>query len=173
MDLWRIAVRALIAYVYLLVTTRASGKRVVSQATPFDLVVSVIIGDLIDDLLWAEVSVPKFGAAVAAIFLCDAVTKFGVFHSTRFFHLVNGVPRAVLRDGVENGRELRREQLNELDLAHLLRVDGIDRDKWDDVHLALLERDHEMSVIFKPSTEPAKQKDARRAVQLEERAKKS
>ena len=168
MDLWRIAVRALIAYVYLMVTTRSSGKRVVGQATPFDFVVSLIIGDLIDDLLWAEVSVAKFGAAVASIFVCDAIVKFGAFHSTRFMHLVNGVPRVVLRDGVEDLEALRREQLNELDLAHLLRLDGIDRDKWSDVHLALLERDHETSVILQPGAEPAKQKDARRAVTLEE-----
>jgi uncharacterized membrane protein YcaP (DUF421 family) len=170
MDLWRIAIRALVAYVYLMVTTRASGKRVVSQATPFDFVVSLIIGDLIDDLLWAEVSVAKFGAAVAAIFVCDAFVKIGAFHSTRFMHLVNGLPRAILRDGLEDGKALRREQLNEEDLAHLLRLDGIDRDKWNDVHLAVLERDHETSVILKPTAEPAKQKDARRAVQLEEQA---
>lgn len=56
MDRGRIAVCALVAYVYLLVTTRASGKRVVSQATPFDLLVSLIIGDLIDAALWGEVS---------------------------------------------------------------------------------------------------------------------
>jgi uncharacterized membrane protein YcaP (DUF421 family) len=168
MDLWRIAVRALIAYVYLLVTTRVSGKRVVSQATPFDFVVALIIGDLIDDFLWAEVSAAKFGAGVASIFLCDAVVKIGAFRSTRFMHLVNGIPRTVLRDGLEDGDELRREQLNETDLEHLLRMDGIEREKWQDLHLAVLERDHELAVIFKPSAEPAKQKDARRAVRLEE-----
>lgn len=167
MDLWRIAIRALVAYVYLMVTTRSSGKRVISQATPFDFVVSLIIGDLIDDLMWAEVSLPKFGAAVSSIFLCDAVVKIGAFHSTPFMHLVNGIPRVILRDGVKDQKALRREQLNELDLAHLLRLDGIDRDKWDDVHLGLLERDHQASVVLKPGAEPAKQKDARRAVQLE------
>ena len=166
MDLWRIAVRALAAYVYLLITTRASGKRVISQATPFDFVVSLIIGDLIDDCIWAEVPVAKFGAAAASIFFCDAIVKLASFHSPRVLHFVNGWPRVVLRDGVEDRRELRAEQLNELDLEHLLRMDGLDRDKWKDARMAVLERDHETSLILKPGAEPATKQDAVRAMEL-------
>lgn len=160
MDLGRIAVRALVAYIYLMVTTRASGKRVISQATPFDFVVSLIVGDLIDDALWAEVSAPKFGAAVASIFLGDAFVKIASFHSTRALHLFNGRPRVILRDGTEQKRELRREQLTEDDLEHLLRLDGIDRDRWSDVRLAVLERDHETSALLTPGAEQATRQDA-------------
>lgn len=163
MDLWRIAVRALVAYVYLMVTTRTSGKRVVSQATPFDFVVSIIIGDLIDDAMWAEVSMPKFGAAVSTIFLCDALVKFGAHRWPWFFRLVQGTPTAVLRDGREDARALRGEQLNEADLAHLLRLKGID--DWSEVHLALVERDHEVSAILKPEAEPAQKQDAPRVLE--------
>jgi uncharacterized membrane protein YcaP (DUF421 family) len=159
MDPWQIAVRALVAYIYLLATTRATGKRIVSQATPFDFVIALIIGDLIDDAIWAEVSMAKFGAAVAAIVFCDAVVRISAFHSTRVLHLVNGRPRLILRNGVKDGRELRREQLSEEDLQHLLRLDGIDRDKWGDVRLAVLERDHETSLILTPGAEPAQKKD--------------
>ena len=160
MDLWRIAVRALVAYVYLLASTRLSGKRVISQATPFDFVVALIVGDLVDDAMWAEVSMAKFAAGSASIFVCDAIAKIGSFHSTRLLHLLSGVPRLMLRDGVKDHRELRREQLNEDDLEHLLRLDGIDRDKWSDVRLAVLERDHETSLILRPGAEPAQKKDA-------------
>ena len=75
MDLWRIAVRALAAYIYLAVTTRASGKRVISQATPFDFVIALILGDLVDDALWAEVPMSVFLVASGSLFLvhfaCD------------------------------------------------------------------------------------------------------
>ena len=160
MDPWQIAVRALAAYVYLLVTTRASGKRVISQATPFDFVVALIVGDLIDDAIWAEVSMAKFAGAAASIFLCDAIVKISSFHSTRLLHLFNGVPRVMLRDGSEDRRALRREQLSEDDLEHLLRLDGIEREKWGDVHLAVLERDHETSLVLRPGAEPAQRQDA-------------
>lgn len=164
MDLGRIAVRALIAYVYLLVTTRASGKRVVSQATPFDLLVSLILGDLIDDALWGEVSLAKLAAAAGTICLCDLIVKFAAHHSDAFLRLVDGHPTPVLRDGVEDRDALRREQLNEDDLAHLLRLQGVDDRK--DVHLALVECDHELSVIRRPGAEPAQKKDAERVKEM-------
>lgn len=158
MRLGQIAVRALVAYLYLLIAARVSGKRIISQATPFDFVVALILGDLIDDALWAEVSMSKFATAVASILVCDAIVKIGAHRSHAFFHLVNGRSRAVLRDGTEDGDELRHEQLNEGDLAHLLRREGIA--DWDQVHIALLERGRELSVILKPEEEPATKADA-------------
>lgn len=160
MDLWHIAVRAFIAYAYLLFMTRASGKRVVSEATPFDFVVALIIGDLVDDALWAEVSMSRFGAATGSIFVCDAITKTLALRSRAFFRLVCGVPAIVLRDGVEDRDALRREQLNEGDLAHLLRLEGVD--KRDEVRLGIVERDHSLSVLHEPEYEPAQREDADR-----------
>ena len=157
MSLGRIAVRALVAYVYLLITTRASGKSVVGQATPFEFLIALILGDLVDDALWAEVSMAKFGGAVGSVFLCDALTKLGAFHSWSFFHLVNGRSGVLLRDGRENHEELRRQQLSKADLAHLLRLEGIT--DWSKVHLALIERGHELSVIHQPGEEPATRED--------------
>lgn len=164
MTLGHIAVRAVVAYLYLLFLTRVSGKRVVGQATPFDFIVALILGDLIDDALWAEVSMAKFAGAAGSILLCDALTKLGAFHSYRFFHLVNGWSDELLRDGHADGRELRRQQMNEADLAHLIRREGID--DWNEVHLALLERGHELSVLRCPADEPATKADAERAKEL-------
>jgi uncharacterized membrane protein YcaP (DUF421 family) len=159
MTLGHIAVRAVVAYIYLCAIARASGKRVISQATPFDFLVALILGDLIDDALWAEVSMAKFAGAVGSVMVCDAITKIGAFHSLRFFHLVNGRSNALLRDGVEDGDELRHQQLNEDDLAHLLRQKNASN--REDVHLALLERGHELSVIRRPGAEPAQKEDLR------------
>jgi uncharacterized membrane protein YcaP (DUF421 family) len=164
MELWRIAVRVLVAYLYLLVMTRASGKRVVRQATPFDFVVALIIGDLIDDAMWAEVPVAKFAGACGSIFLCDVIVKLAAFHSRSFFLLVNGRPRVVLRDGVEDGHGLRAEQLNEGDLAQLLRLEGID--DWKDVKVAMLDQDHGLSVIACDDAKPATKEDAPRVREL-------
>lgn len=166
MDLWRIAIRALVCYVYLLVMTRASGKRMISEATAFDFVVALILGDLIDDALWADVSMARFAAAVGSIFVCDAVTKMAAVRSNAFSRLVNGAPTIVLRDGVEDGDALRSEQLNEGDLGHLLRLEQVQ--KWDEVRLAVLERDHSISVLYQPSCEPATREDADRVRKMSE-----
>jgi uncharacterized membrane protein YcaP (DUF421 family) len=157
-DLWRIAVRAVVAYVYLLVSTRASGKRVVSQATPLDLMMSLIVGDLIDDMIWTEVSLAKFGVAVVTIGICECVAKLAGYYSPRAYAVLNGTPRVVLRDGVADGGALRREQMNEKDLAHLLRLRGIE--DWKRVQLASVETNHEASAILQPQEEQAAKQDA-------------
>jgi uncharacterized membrane protein YcaP (DUF421 family) len=158
MSLARIGVRAVMAYLYLLVVTRASGKRVVGQATPFDFLVALILGDMIDDALWAEVSMAKFAVGAGSVIFCDALAKLGAFRWMWFFHLVNGRSHTLLRDGREDREALHGEQLSEADLAHLLRLEGID--DWSKVHLALLERGHELSVLLCPEEEPATKADA-------------
>ena len=66
MDPLRIAARALFAYVTLLCLMRVSGKRTVRHASPFAFTLSLILGDMVDDLLWAEVNASVFviGAGV-------------------------------------------------------------------------------------------------------------
>jgi uncharacterized membrane protein YcaP (DUF421 family) len=153
----RIAIRALTAFAYLAIMTRVSGKRIVGQATPFDFVISLIVGDLIDDAIWAEIPMSMFAAAAGSIFIADSITKIAAFRSRRFFQLVNGAPDVVLRDGVEDRGALRRGQLNEGDLAHLLRLKGIA--KFEQLRLAIFERDHSLSIFWKKECEPATRRD--------------
>ena len=160
MDLGRIAVRAIVAYLYLLFTTRATGKRVVSQSTPIDLMVSLVIGDLLDDALWGEVSMVKFGAAVGTIIVAELLVKMAAARWSRFHAFVNGSPTVVLLEGVQDRRALRGEQMNDADLAHLLRLQSVER--WGDVHVAAVEIDHQLSAILRPEARPAQKKDAER-----------
>jgi uncharacterized membrane protein YcaP (DUF421 family) len=166
MDPGRIAARVLIAYVYLLIVTRASGKRVVTQASTVDLLVSLIIGDLIDDVLWAEVSAAKFAVGAGSVALADVITKVAGYSLPAFDRLVNGASRVVLRDGRELRDELRREKINEEELAALLRIRGIDRGRWDEVHLAVVETDEQMAVILDRRAERATRSDAANVKEL-------
>ncbi len=159
MDLTRIAIRAVVAYVYLLTVTRLSGKQLIAQATPFDFVASLILGDLVDDGLWADVPISQFATAVATILATDAFVKIASWHSPRFFRLVHGLPTVVMRHGVENRDELRKEQLNELDLEHLMRLDHLDRENWKGVRLGVLEIDDELSILEEEWAKAATRED--------------
>jgi uncharacterized membrane protein YcaP (DUF421 family) len=50
-----LALRASITYVVLLLLLRLVGKRTVKDATPFDFVVAIVVGDFPDDVIWGEV----------------------------------------------------------------------------------------------------------------------
>ncbi|HSL20844.1 MAG TPA: hypothetical protein VK886_04865 [Vicinamibacterales bacterium] len=67
MDLLRIAVRAVFAFVVLHAVVRAAGKRTVSSSGPFDFVLSLVIGDLVDNVIWSEVTPAQFAAAVSSL----------------------------------------------------------------------------------------------------------
>lgn len=69
MDPLRLLIRVVFAYVVLLVLMRLSGKRAVKQANPFDFTMALIVGDLVDDLLWAEVNAAVFVIAAGTLML--------------------------------------------------------------------------------------------------------
>ncbi len=54
MDPLRIIVRVVFAYVLVLAFTRISGHRTMRQNDVPSFVIAVVIGDLFDDLIWAE-----------------------------------------------------------------------------------------------------------------------
>ena len=73
MDLWKIAVRAIAVYVFLIVSMRLSGTRTVAQATSFDFVLALIFGDMMDDAIWAEVPFSHFIVGTTTLFVAHVV----------------------------------------------------------------------------------------------------
>ena len=69
MDPLRLALRCLVVYVVMLVATRLSGKRLLTQANPLDFALALIMGDLTDNAVWEEVPWLTFGTAVASVLL--------------------------------------------------------------------------------------------------------
>ena len=60
MDLSRIVVRVLFAWIVIQALLRLSGKRTLKQGNAISFVVVLILGDMFDDVFWAEVPVAQF-----------------------------------------------------------------------------------------------------------------
>src|SRR5918992_5601336 len=99
MELHKIAVRAVFAYVVLLALMRLSGKRVVSEAGARDFVVALVIGDLIDDLLWAEVGAAQFTVAAGGLVLTALLVALLTYVSPAAARLIDGRSQLLLHDG--------------------------------------------------------------------------
>jgi uncharacterized membrane protein YcaP (DUF421 family) len=67
MDPLRIAVRSIFAFVFLLLVVRVSGKRTVKQGSPFEFTLALILGDMFDDAVWAEVAMSQFVVACGVL----------------------------------------------------------------------------------------------------------
>lgn len=84
MDPLRTALRCLVAYLFLLGLLRLAGKGSIRSGSPFDFVLALTIGDLIDDAVWAEVPIAQFFVAAATLVL----TKF-----LMTWHRLRAVPK--------------------------------------------------------------------------------
>ena len=73
MDPLRIVVRVVFAYVLLLILLRLAGKRTIHHASAFDFVLALVIGDLVDNAIWAEVPLPEFAVAATTLLLAQIV----------------------------------------------------------------------------------------------------
>lgn len=80
LDLLRLAVRALFAFAFLLMLLRLSGKRTIRHGSPFDFVLALVLGDLIDNALWAEVSLAQFVAAAMTLVAVKALLDLRARH---------------------------------------------------------------------------------------------
>jgi uncharacterized membrane protein YcaP (DUF421 family) len=158
MELHKIAVRVLFAYVVLLTLMRLSGKRSVSQLGAPAFMVTLILGDLIDDLLWAEVGAGKFAAASGGVVVTSLLVALTTYLSPGAAALLEGRPRLVLREGAPVRAGMRAERVNEKSLAGLLREQGLERERWSDVERAWVEPDGQLSVALREEARPAQRR---------------
>ena len=84
MDLLPIAARAAFVFAFYQVLIRVQGKQTVRQGTPFDFVLLLIAGDLVDDVIWGEAAVGVFVTAATTLFLARLITA--IVESRRALH---------------------------------------------------------------------------------------
>jgi uncharacterized membrane protein YcaP (DUF421 family) len=63
----RIVVRVAVAYFWMLLMTRLSGRRTIKHGAAPSFVLAVIFGDMVDDVFWGEVSVAQFAVGVGTL----------------------------------------------------------------------------------------------------------
>jgi uncharacterized membrane protein YcaP (DUF421 family) len=159
-ELHAIAIRCLFAYGFLLLVTRLSGKHSVSEATPFDFVMALILGDIIDDVILAEVEVSRFIAAAGTLIFLDVLTTFMTHRSVRMARWLEGLPTVAMIGGVMDRRALKGEQMNEKDLEALLRLDGFGHERYAEIDKAIFETNGELSVLPILDAEEVRKRDA-------------
>src|SRR5688500_19666686 len=121
MELHQIAMRAVFVYLLLLVLIRLSGKRTISEGTPFSFVLALVLGDMIDDALWAEVATAQFVAAAGTLAVVHLLVSWGSSRSQWLDKLVSGEPALVLAGGRPRREGLRGEQMSDKALAFEIR----------------------------------------------------
>lgn len=68
MQLLAVIARVTLSYFVLLALVRVTGKRTIRHGTAFDFTVALIVGDLVDDVIWADVGAAQFLVACSTLF---------------------------------------------------------------------------------------------------------
>ena len=101
------ALRAVGVYLLMLVVIRALGKRTVGNFAPFDLLVALMLGELVDEIIFADVSFLQGTIAIVVIAGAQSANSWLTWWGHGFDNLLEGKPTVVVRDGRPMIAELR------------------------------------------------------------------
>src|SRR5207302_8136234 len=117
-----LVLRAFAIYVVILVFTRILGRRELSTLQPFDLILLVVIGDLVQQgVTQNDLSVTGVLIVISTIGIVQVGTSYVSFRSRRMRLLLEGDPIVLVENGNVIERNMRRERLSVDDLAEQAR----------------------------------------------------
>ncbi len=133
------AARAGAVYVLMLIVVRALGKRTVGNFSAFDLLVALMLGELVDEIIYGDVRFSQGTVAIVAIAALAYADSWLAYFDHGMEAVLEGKPTVVVRDGEFDRRGMREERMNEKDVLGALRSQGILDMR--EVHLAAVEHD--------------------------------
>jgi uncharacterized membrane protein YcaP (DUF421 family) len=156
-DLIGIAVRVSVMYVYALLILRLAGKRSIANLSALDLIVGLVIGDMFDDVIWAEIPLAQGMLGMTTFVLLHSLVTFASYKSQRFDELVNSAPTRVIAGGrlLREGLAKERTPAGEVEMG--LRL--LQEDKLDEVKTGQWEPSGELSVEKHERAKPVQKRD--------------
>ncbi|WP_062225844.1 DUF421 domain-containing protein [Aureimonas frigidaquae] len=144
-----IVLRASVMFAILYALIRLLGKRELGQMTPFEFVVLVVMGDLIQQgVTHNDFSLTGATLAIATFAFWGLVLSWTTYLFPRAERFLDGEPRIVIRDGELIEENLRRDRITRAEIESEMRLAGIATMR--DVQWAILEPQGKFSFIRRP-----------------------
>lgn len=156
-DLLLTAARAVAVYVLMLIVIRLLGKRTVGNFSAFDLIVALMLGEVVDEIIYADVRFIQGTVAIVALGAIAYVDSLLSYWDHGMEAVLEGKPTIVIKNGEFERKGMRAERMNEKDVLGALRMEGI-RDMRE-VKYAIVEHDGTVSVIPFDWAQPALKAD--------------
>jgi uncharacterized membrane protein YcaP (DUF421 family) len=143
-----IVIRAGLAFAFVLFLTRVVGRRELGSMQPFDLILLVMIGDLVQQgVTQNDMSVTGLILAAGTIGLLTMLVSYGGFRVPWLRPVLEGEPVILVEDGEPIERNMRRNRITLGDVLAEARKQQIET--LDDVRWAVLETNGQISFIPK------------------------
>ena len=167
-DLALTAARAVAVYAVMLAVIRLSGKRTIGSFTAFDFLVALMLGEVVDEIIYGSVSMTQGMVGIGVIVLLHYANSWLTYWDHGFAHLLEGSPTVVLDKGQLHYPGMRAELMNEKDVLSELRLHGVDDLR--EVKVAIVEPNGNLSVIRQDWAEPVQKADVGLAMEEQKRA---
>jgi uncharacterized membrane protein YcaP (DUF421 family) len=145
-----IVVRAFVAFVFVFLLTRLIGRRELSSMQPFDLILLIVIGDLMQQgVTQNDLSVTGLVLTVGIFGLLTLAASYIGFRFERLRPILEPEPLILIEDGTVIEKNLKKERMTPEELAgeaRLQQIDSLEKVRW-----AVLESGGKISFI--PKTE--------------------
>ena len=143
-----IVIRAFVAFLFILLLTRIVGRRELNTLEPFDLILLVTIGDLVQQgVTQNDMSVTGLVLAAGTIAALTVLFSYLPWRFQRLRPVLEGEPVILIQDGDVIEKNLRRHRLTQEEIAAEARHQQID--SFDKVRWAVLETSGKISFIAK------------------------
>jgi uncharacterized membrane protein YcaP (DUF421 family) len=141
-----LVLRATVVFFFIFLVTRIAGRRELSSLEPFDVILLVVLGDLVQQgITQSDQSVTGTLTVISTITLLSVAVSWVSFRSGKLRLATEGEPIILVQDGQVIERNLRRERLTRGDLEEEARRQQVG--SLADIRWAILEKEGSISVI--------------------------
>jgi uncharacterized membrane protein YcaP (DUF421 family) len=141
-----LVIRAAVGFLFVFFLTRVVGRRELSSLEPFDLIMLVMIGDLVQQgITQNDFSVTGMLLVGSTVGLMTVAVSYATFRFPRARPLLEGEPVIVVQDGRPIDRNLRRNRITHEELAAAARRQQLA--SLDDVQWAVLETSGQINFV--------------------------
>jgi uncharacterized membrane protein YcaP (DUF421 family) len=143
-----LVLRTVFVFALILLVTRAVGRRELSSMEPFDLILLVVIGDMVQQgVTQSDYSLTGTTIVVATLGVLVVATAYLSYRFKRLRPLLEGEPTLIISDGKLLERNLQRERMTVEEVRAEARQQSIG--SLEDVRYAILESSGKISFITK------------------------
>jgi uncharacterized membrane protein YcaP (DUF421 family) len=143
-----LVLRTTTIFLFILFVTRVTGRRELNSLEPYDIIVLVVLGDLVQQgVTQSDNSVTGAMIVISTMMVLSVVTGWLGWRSRRARIVLEGEPLILVDDGRPVNRNLRRERLTVEEVEAEARIQQLG--SLDDVRWAVLETDGQISFVPK------------------------
>jgi len=141
-----LVLRAVVIFLIVFLVTRAVGRRELSTMEPFDLILLIITGDLMQQgVTQSDYSMTGALTVIATMALLTVALSYVSFKVPRLRPVLDGEPLVLVQDGEIIHRNLRRERITIDELLAEARQQQVA--SLEEVRFAVLETNGRISII--------------------------